>query len=159
MTRLEHKQARQAALLRLLRHRSVASQQEIVALMQAQGYEVTQASVSRDLRELGLVKAAGRYMPLARVRRRGGRLRSADGPLHELITEVDAAGAHLVVIRTPVGAASAVAVELDRRRLPGVVGTVAGDDTIFAAVRSRAAQGRLVALVKSWMSGPRGAGE
>ncbi len=157
MTQREYKRARQAALLRLLRRRPVTRQQEIVALMQAQGYVITQSSVSRDLRELGLVKAAGRYVPLARLRPQGGRRRSADGPVHELVTEVDAAGAHLVVIRTPVGAASAVAVELDRRRLPGVVGTVAGDDTIFAAVRSRAAQGRLVALLRSWINRPRGA--
>jgi len=159
MTRREYKRARQAALLRLLRRRQVVSQQEIVALMQAQGYEVTQASVSRDLRELGLVKAAGRYVPLTRLWPRSAPRRSAEGPVHELVTEVDAAGAHLVVIRTPVGAASAVAVELDRRRLPGVVGTVAGDDTIFAAVRSRAAQGRLLALLRSWMNRPEGVRE
>lgn len=157
MTRWEHKEARQAALLRLLRRRPVASQQEIVELMQRQGFGVTQASVSRDLRELGLVKAAGRYVPLTRLRPRRGPGAGAGGPRHELIIGVDAAGAHLVVIRTPVGAASAVAVELDRRRLAGVVGTVAGDDTIFAAVRSRAAQGRLLALLKDWMQSARGA--
>jgi transcriptional regulator of arginine metabolism len=60
---------------------------------------------------------------------------------------VEPVGANLVVIKTPVGSANVVAVDLDRKELPDIAGTVAGDDTIFVAVRSRAAQGRVMAFL------------
>ena len=131
------KEKRQIAIRRLVREEPVSNQSELVARLEQAGISGTQASVSRDIRELGLIKVDGRYrLPATR----GNSAKS--GPASELITDLIPVGANLVVIRTAVAAASAVAAELDRLRLDDIVGTIAGDDTIFVAVRSRAAQGR-----------------
>ncbi|MBL8878270.1 MAG: hypothetical protein JNG88_04040 [Phycisphaerales bacterium] len=142
------KQKRQADLLRLVRQRRLTDQQQIVRLMRSRGFDVTQASVSRDVRELGLVKADGRYVQLSEIaqnRTAGDLSARIDG----LVTSVEPAGANLVVVRTAIGSASTVAVALDEHRLPDTIGTIAGDDTIFIAVRSRNAQGRVVSILKS----------
>ncbi|MBK9120592.1 MAG: arginine repressor [Phycisphaerales bacterium] len=144
---MNEKRRRQAALLELLRERELSNQNEMVALLKKCGFPSTQASISRDVRELGLIKVDGHYIPtgaLVGPQARPG----SDGPANELITNVASAGANLVVVRTAVGAASAVAVDLDRRLTKDVVGTLAGDDTIFVAVRSRSAQGRVVSLLR-----------
>lgn len=144
----QDKQKRQAELLRLVRQRRLSDQQQIVRLMRSRGYDVTQASISRDVRELGLVKVDGRYIQLSEL----GQSRTA-GELSEringLVTKVEPAGANLVIVRTAVGSAGTVAVALDEHPLPDTIGTIAGDDTIFIAVRSRNAQGRVVRLLKS----------
>lgn len=150
---MKDKRRRQSALLRLIRQERVSSQAEIVSRLAGMGFAATQASVSRDLRELGLIKVGGRYVPAGRVVGRAPA--PADGPVSELITDVAAVGANLVVVRTREGAASAVAVELDHHALPEVAGTLAGDDTIFVAVRSRSAQGRVVAMLRGLTLGRR----
>lgn len=138
---------RQAALLRLVRKERIASQDEFVRRMNEAGFAVNQASVSRDLRELGVVKLRGRYvLPAALSAAPPG---GSGSPANALITEAVPVGANLVVVRTVIGAASAVAARLDRRNLGDVAGSLAGDDTIFVAVRSRAAQGRVLALFRS----------
>lgn len=133
------KEQRQQAVRRLVRDRPISNQQELVEHLHRAGIESAQASVSRDIRELGLIKVNGRYqIPGA------GEGPIGSGPANELITALIPVGSNLVVIRTSTGAAGAVAVELDRLALPEVVGTIAGDDTIFVAIRSRAAQGRVM---------------
>ena len=106
------KPERQAALLRLIRSRPVENQEQIVALMRREGFRVTQASVSRDIRELGLVKLAGRYVSAERAL-----AAPANGAHAELevglITGLEPIGANLVVVKTRIGAASSVAVVLD----------------------------------------------
>ena len=137
------KNERQQAVRRIIRERAIGNQAELVEQLTKSGLQATQASVSRDLRELGLLKLDGRYvMP--------GRLNGSPsgGPASELITHLIPVGSNLVVVRTSAGAAGAVAAALDQRGLPEMVGTIAGDDTIFVAVRSRAAQGRLMNAVR-----------
>ena len=93
------KSRRQAALLRLIRSRPVENQEQIVALMLREGFPVTQASVSRDIREMGLVKLAGRYLSAERAlaaRPEGERLELEVG----LITGLEPVGANLVVVKT-----------------------------------------------------------
>ncbi len=127
---------RQVAIKKLVRERDIANQAELVDQLDRAGIAGTQASVSRDIRELGLIKVEGRYrMP-------GRKVPAESGGTGELITALVPVGANLVIIRTVIGAASAVAAELDRLELDDIAGTIAGDDTIFVAVRSRAAQGR-----------------
>lgn len=147
---MRNRTQRQATLLKLVRQRAIRSQAELVRALQKKGFKSTQASVSRDLRDLSLVKSNGRYVAADRLSGPPAR-RPDPGPASELITGADPVGANLVVVRTAVGAANAVAVDLDRRQIPGLVGTIAGDDTIFLAVRSRTAQGRTVALLKQWI--------
>jgi transcriptional regulator of arginine metabolism len=141
------KRKRQTALLKLVRGQAVADQNEMVRALKSAGIMATQASVSRDVRELGLVKAAGRYVPATRLT--AGRAGAQpESPLSELITMIEPVGANLIVVRTRIGAASTIAVGIDCTASPAIVGTVAGDDTVFVAVRSRSAQGQAVALLK-----------
>ena len=144
---MDEKRRRQTALLRLLRKQPVANQNEIVQLLTASGILAAQASVSRDVRELGLVKVNGRYVLAAHLAPRRP-AHTPEAPLSELITMVDPVGANLIIVRTRIGAASTVAVEIDRTASPDIAGTLAGDDTVFVAVRSRSAQGRAVALLR-----------
>lgn len=128
---------RRETILRLLGKQEIATQEELVEALAAAGVEASQASVSRDIGALGLIKAGGSYaLPPPE--------RPARNPLESRITEfllaVTPAGEHLLVLKTPPGEASGLALAIDRLGLPGVVGTIAGDDTIFAAVEGRNAR-------------------
>ena len=133
---------RRRAILELIREREIATQRELAEALLERGFRVSQSSVSRDMAALGLVKSGGRYVPPPPAPR------STANPLEERIRAnvlaVDRAGDHLVVLHTPPGEASAVALALDRLAPAGLVGTVAGDDTIFAAVESAAAGSALI---------------
>lgn len=142
-----NKARRQEHILQLISKHPVASQFELVRLLRENEISAAQASVSRDIRELGLIKVDGSYVQLSPSATSG-----ANGSAHgrnELITSITPVGANLIVVRTKVGAASVVAAQLDSQRSPEIIGTLAGDDTIFIAIRSRAAQGRVSALLRS----------
>lgn len=149
-TRRMDKQARQSALLSVLRRRPASSQQSLVEQLHKRGFRATQASISRDLRELGLLKVEGRYVSVNSLN--GAALPGAGGLRGELITAVQPIGANLVVVRTPAGMANALGVALDGLSLSDLAGTIAGDDTLFLAVPSRAAQGRVCALLRGAMA-------
>lgn len=121
----DSKEARHVALLALLEEKAVFSQKSICDEMTALGFQVTQPSISRDLNELGIVKLSGRYLPPTTL---------SEHLPESLTMSVQAAGPHLVVVRTKIGAAQAVAVKIDDIEVEGVVGCVAGDDTIFIAL-------------------------
>jgi transcriptional regulator of arginine metabolism len=129
-------------ILELISTHQIHTQEELVEALARDGWEVTQSSVSRDIAELGLVKVEGVYhRPLVEE------LTAVDPNelrIREGLLRVDPAGDTLVVLRTPPGEANRVAVAIDRLAWPGVVGTLAGDDTIFIAAGNRAAQQRLV---------------
>lgn len=145
------KAARQKILLNVVRAQKPANQHQIVSLMKRAGWKVTQASVSRDVHELGLVKANGHYAllndlppaPAAAVTDAAFRVRG-------LLVSARAVGSHLVVVRTAVAAASTVATAMDQQLTRDAVGTLAGDDTIFVAVQSRAAQTRVLQTLRAW---------
>ena len=118
--------------------------------MRRDGFRVTQASVSRDIRDMGLVKLAGRYVPAARALAAPAG-RSARELEVGLITGLEPIGANLVVVKTRIGAAGSVAVVLDHELGESAAGTIAGDDTVFVAVRSRCDQGRVVAQLNAWL--------
>ncbi|HET9553154.1 MAG TPA: arginine repressor [Anaeromyxobacteraceae bacterium] len=121
---------RRDAVARILRARRIGTQEELLEALAGEGFQATQATLSRDLARLGA----------RRVSRPDGAFYEADGPppeegkaaLRGLVATVDT-NASLVVIRTAPGAASAVARAIDDARLPEVLGTIAGDDTIFVA--------------------------
>ena len=114
----------------MIQRRKLSTQGELVEGLASLGIRATQSSVSRDLEELGIVKVQGHYAPPGLARGFGPR-----GLLH-----LEPAGDALIVASCEPGIASAVSVEIDKAELPGIVGTIAGDDTIFIAVRGRAAQ-------------------
>jgi transcriptional regulator of arginine metabolism len=132
------------AILRLLRGSAVRKQGEIVDLLKQQGFPVTQSSVSRDLRDLGVLKAGGRYLPPDATQR------SLDdfGTLRQFVRGIATAGSSLTVLRTTVGAAQSVAIAIDKAEWPEIVGTISGDDTIFIATDSAAAQTAIVARLR-----------
>jgi transcriptional regulator of arginine metabolism len=120
------KDDRQRAILDLVRQRPVHTQQELVNALAELGYSATQATVSRDIQELGLVRDGDRY--------------AAGQPaiLRELVVSVRQVK-FLVVVRTASGTANLVARAIDEGGPPEVVGTVAGDDTIMVVLEDDAA--------------------
>ena len=140
------KSARQAAILEAAALGAVATQNDLVRALRKRGIAATQVSVSRDVAELGLVKAAGVYRPAA-----GGSAADPEMPLRTFVRRVAAAGSHLTVVRCDSGAAPRVAFALDNMTMAGLVGTLAGDDTVFAASDSAAAQKKLIEFLESRM--------
>jgi transcriptional regulator of arginine metabolism len=148
-TESEIRDRRHREILTLLRRRRVASQGEIVDALKKRGVGATQPSVSRDLQELGVVKVGGHYVtpPVRQT------------PPRELVDAirfvraVRPAGPHLTVVQTGVGSAQTVALALDHAGFPEVVGTVAGDDTIFVATATPADQKLLLQRLDGLLMG------
>ncbi|MFM2288407.1 MAG: hypothetical protein RL684_1550 [Pseudomonadota bacterium] len=141
-----HQSERRDAILRILRGERVRRQEDLVGLLRKRGFEVTQSSVSRDMRELGVLKAQGRYLPPGEE---VSRAQGDFGAIARFVREIKLAGPSITVIKTSVGAAGSVAVAVDKAEWPEVVGTISGDDTIFIATPDGAAQQRLVARLHS----------
>ncbi len=131
-----HREARLEAIARILSQQSISSQATLVELLDQEGYSVTQSSVSRDLRFLGAIRMAKGYA----LPSQGNLAEQSEHDreiLKSLVQGAQAAGPYLLVLRTSIGGASRVGLVLDRSSLPGVVGTVAGDDTVFVAMSSK----------------------
>ena len=123
------KRERQKRILNLIRAKRVGTQEELRAHLEHTGVTATQSSVSRDLEELGVVKHHGFYaMP------------HANGDAARGLISLDVAGDVLVVAKCLPGRASSVAVEIDDAAISEIVGTLAGEDTIFIAVRDQKSQ-------------------
>src|ERR1043165_7586098 len=131
------KRERQKRILNLIRAKRVGTQEELRAHLGRAGVPATQSSVSRDLEELGVVKHHGFY---ARPHANGDAARG--------LLSLDIAGDVLVVAKCLPGRASAVAVEVDDAGIPEIVGTLAGEDTIFIAVHDQKSQ--RAAMKKIW---------
>ena len=132
------KNQRQTLILELISRRPIETQEELVDTLVADGFDVTQATISRDIKELGIIKvttAEGRqrYLPMQHSgEAAAGRLMKV---FVEAVTVIDEAG-QLLVVKTLPGVAPAAAAALDSMHLNELVGTLAGDDTIFMATRS-----------------------
>lgn len=137
---------RRNAILRILRSGVVRRQSDLAQMLRRDGFTVTQSSVSRDLAELGVLKAAGRYLlPPDEITRANGDFAA----LSQFVRGIRAAGASITVIKTTIGAAQSVAVAIDKAEWPEVVGTLSGDDTIFIATADARAQQRLIERLES----------
>lgn len=123
------KRERQKRILNLIRARRIGTQEELRADLERTGVPATQSSVSRDLEELGIVKHHGFYA-----------LPHSNGNAARGLVGLDVAGDVLVIAKSLPGRASAVAVEIDDAAIPEIVGTLAGEDTIFIAVRDPKSQ-------------------
>lgn len=133
-----NKEARQQRLLSLIRAKRIGTQEELTAHLERAGVAATQSSVSRDLLELGIVKQHGYYtVPHA-----------TNGAAARGLLSLDPAGDALIVAKCEPGLASALAVEIDRAAVPEIIGTLAGEDTIFIAVSEHKAQ--RAAMKKIW---------
>jgi transcriptional regulator of arginine metabolism len=140
---------RHLKILEIISTRAVHTQEELAEALAAEGWEVTQPSVSRDMTALRLVKVNGAY-------RRAPRTSVAQDPDEHRIVEgvltCEPSGDTLVVLHTPPGEANRVAVALDRLAWPDIVGTIAGDDTIFLAMKNTAAQHRVLRQIRRLVS-------
>jgi transcriptional regulator of arginine metabolism len=116
---------RHQAILTLVNRGGVHTQQELAEALARRGLRATQATISRDIQELGLVRSVSGY-------------RSSAALVRELVLSIELVEP-VAVIKTPPGTANLVARRIDEAALPGVAGTVAGDDTIIAVLRKRGA--------------------
>ena len=121
--------ARRAAILRIIGESTVRNQDDLVKVLRKQGFDATQSSVSRDLRELGVAKAGDRYI----VPTGESVTTNPFAAVAKFVTDVRTAGSSLTVVKTTTGTAQSVAVAIDSSDWPEVVGTISGDDTIFIA--------------------------
>ena len=132
------KENRLATITKIISAGQIGRQEELVALLEKKGFVVTQSSVSRDLDELGIIKA-GRFYEVPK--------KTASAGVFGL-SSLDTAGENMIVARSESGLASAVAVKIDSANLTEIVGTIAGDDTIFIAVKNRNDQ--KIVIKKIW---------
>ncbi len=146
------KRYRQSAIIELVAHQAIRSQDDLGQRLRSRGFHATQATISRDIKELQLVKRAvdGAYeRPGAAA---GGReradvvVRRAIGEYLQRVDQVQ----QLLVLRTDPGQAQPLALAIDRAELPEVVGTVAGDDTILLITRHARAGREMTRLFEGW---------
>lgn len=121
------KETRHKALTEIIRQEKIATQEGLLAALQGIGIQTTQASLSRDLNELGVIKENDAYVLHPAGFFRGENL---------LILSIKNAGPHLLVVKTQTGSASMVGMGIDEAKIEGVAGTIAGDDTVFVALES-----------------------
>ncbi len=153
---------RRDEILKVVREEAIHSQEELQRRLATRGFRVAQPTLSRDLRDLGLAKTpngyvapdAGGSFPAA-LPTRDQRETRLDRVMRAYVRSVAAAHT-LVVLKTPPAAAHPVGLAIDEAELPGVVGSVAGDDTIFLATPSPEAAGRLAARLAEILERPRG---
>ena len=141
------KQLRQRAIRDLVEQRPLRTQQQLAAALRERGFRTTQATISRDVAELGLGKASreGRQAYVLPPRLRDAEA-SGEDRLRRLLADVPVefrVANLLLIIKTLPGSAHAVAAALDRTRWPEVVGSIAGDDTVFVATGDRVSLRRL----------------
>jgi transcriptional regulator of arginine metabolism len=142
---LHQSSMRRAAIVKIIRESVVHKQEELVKMLKKQGFEATQSSISRDLRELQVAKAGDHYIVPDNAE-------ASVNPFHSIsrfVTDVKVAGASLTVVKTTTGTAQSVAVAIDQADWPEVVGTISGDDTIFIATADARTQQQLSKRLRS----------
>lgn len=132
------KHSRQEAILKIINENTVETQEQLIEKLEEAGYNVTQATVSRDVRELKLTKIScgfGVYKYVVSSRESHSHSAKFLNILKETVTGVDHAG-NLVVVKTYPGMAQAAAAALDSMEYPEIIGSIAGDDTVMLVIRS-----------------------
>ena len=132
------KNARQQKILELIEKYDIDTQETLINKLAEEGYSVTQTTISRDIRQLSLVKgiaANGEYKYVAPTPNRSGNVPILNSAITDSVTKIEAAG-NIVVIKSFAGMANAVAVCIDSLHHDDIVGSVAGDDTILLVVRN-----------------------
>lgn len=138
---------RHAAILRLVRSQRISSQDELRKALKAADFSVTQATLSRDVRELGLAKLTDSHGSYYAQPGDGGVRPDFQAVLGALLTGMDGVGP-LLVLRTANGSAGAVAVAIDQASWGEIIGTVAGEDTLLVITRSEKARERVAGRLR-----------
>jgi len=144
------KLSRHAAIRDVISAREVSSQDELRRALYRRGHRVTQATLSRDIHELGLVKAAEGYK-VPQGEEAEIHLPSIDRMIQEFVYDVKTAQ-NLVVIKTSPGSAQPVSAAIDAEEWDEVVGTIGGDDTILAIARSSKLAGKLAQRIRGYVA-------
>lgn len=147
---------RQSVIEAIIRRHKIGNQSELVAKLEERGIQVTQSSVSRDLREMGVIRVEGRYLPASALS--GNEPHRAElKSVADFIVDVTPAGPCLLVIKTPPGLAAFVGIAVDHAAWSEAIGTVAGDDTVFLATaghrQQKIVQARLAVVIKEASGG------
>lgn len=150
---MPNKAQRWEQIREVIQNSEIESQQALLSRLRKRGHSVNQSTLSRDLRELGVRKSAGRY----RVPPLPGEASPANDvegePSLDISPAVEgwtACGPHLLVLHTKTGQAQAIGVELDGKNEPALAGTLAGDDTLFLATKNRQQQAVLLRRLTQW---------
>ncbi len=131
------KEKRQLTILDLISVKNIGTQDELTENLSKKGFSSTQSSVSRDLDELGIIKINGFYsLPQSTAKQDSG------------LYSLEVAGENLIVAKCGIGLASAVCVRIDRAKINEIVGTIAGDDTIFIAVKDYKLQKKVIKIIR-----------
>ena len=142
---------RHGQILNLIRNQPIRTQEDMAQALQSIGIAVTQVTLSRDIRELGLVKGPQGYREPDRSAALDNEASALKRTLEEFVRDVKTAQ-NLVVIRTAAGNAQPVGAAIDRQAWPEILGTIAGDDTVFAAApdarAATRAKEKLLALLR-----------
>jgi transcriptional regulator of arginine metabolism len=146
-----NKSLRQRAIVQLLEHASVSSQDDLQRALRKRGFKVGQATLSRDIRDLGLSKTAAGYALPQGESSATPALPPASRLVREFVLEVLPAQ-NLLVIKTSVGSAQPVAAALDEEDWPESVGTLAGDDTILIVCSDNRAANKLAGRIKEMLA-------
>ena len=144
------RQQRQAAIQKILKASAISTQGRLLTALAKRGVEVDQSTLSRDLKELGVRKASGRYVIPDEE--------AASPPevdYSAAVVSFVTCGEHLIVLRTAVGQAQPVALAIDGKADPSIAGTLAGDDTIFLATKTRKTQTVALRRLENWFGDKR----
>ena len=151
------KNARQEAIISLIQNNPIETQEELLVLLEKEGYCTTQATVSRDIKRLGIKKES-----------RGGSRSVYTAPNMAVFAEKDSYGQvlsscitsidyseNIIVIKTVAGMAMAVGAAIDARDIDGIMGSIAGDDTLFLAIKHRNHAESIIKNIRLATSGSR----
>jgi transcriptional regulator of arginine metabolism len=141
---------RQAKITDLVHQRRVSSQQELAQLLRRHGFPATQSTLSRDIREIGLVKAGGRYRVPSELSRVSEE-RSLRRTIRDLVVKSAASG-NIVMLKTPPGNAHSLGVVLDGAQWPEVLGSVAGDDTVFLLLKNLRVGRKVMSRIREYLA-------
>ncbi len=144
------KRQRQQALLALISEYEIDTQEELTKRLQALGYHTTQATVSRDIRELGLEKISyngNMHKYVAGAEHEAGNHTSYQQVMSSSVISIDSAQ-NIIVVKTVAGMAMAVGAAVDNIKIEGIVGCIAGDDTLFLAIKDQALAEKIIGEIK-----------
>jgi transcriptional regulator of arginine metabolism len=141
---------RQDKIIELLNVMVVENQKQLTDLLKAEGFEVTQATVSRDIKELGLIKKKSQLGGISHyIKPVDPRFRKLKTLFHQSVIKIDYTG-NLIIIKTLSGAANSACALVDRLGETDIVGTIAGDDTVMIAVREASSVQNVIKILESF---------
>jgi transcriptional regulator of arginine metabolism len=142
------KKARQDRIIEIIRKGNVASQEELSELLEKEAITVTQSTLSRDIRELGAVKSRGFYRVTV-ARNNAPSPESVRRALQQFLLRIEVSG-NILMLKTPPGSAHSLGVVMDAVEWPEILGTVAGDDTIFVLLRNQHLGNKILKRIREY---------